>query len=77
MNHEHTPALELTNDRDQATDYRLREDAPSCWIEVDGIALYIIRTPPGVLVMAHHTGREGEDPINEMWVTPNTEGKAS
>lgn len=43
---------------DDGTDYKLRDGAPSCWIAVGNIAVYILRTSEGVRVELLRNGDE-------------------
>lgn len=46
------------------TDFTLREGAPSCWLTVDGISVYVRRFPGhGVRVELYAKGAAGEDEI--------------
>ena len=50
------------------TDYILEPSATSCWITVDNISVYIVRTDEGVSVDLFPRGREGDESIAGTWV---------
>jgi hypothetical protein len=61
-------ALEPTND--EGSDFRLREDRTSCWVEVNNISLHIVRLDSHrVSVEAYRKNDEMEDAIAEIEVT--------
>lgn len=51
------------------TDYELAELAPSCWIGVDNLSVYIRRTDTGVGIEVYAKGEEAEDPIETIYVS--------
>lgn len=52
----------LSLDTPEGVDYTLHPEATSCWITVDNISVYIVRTDEGVVVDLYPKGREAEDP---------------
>jgi hypothetical protein len=50
-------------------DYILAEGETSCWIEVDGISVYIMRTNDGVSVDLCPTGKEADVELASCWAT--------
>jgi len=49
------------------TDYILEPGATSCWITVDNISVYIVRTDEGVSVDLFPKGREGDESMAGTW----------
>ena len=49
------------------TDYTLHPDATSCWITVDNISVYIVRTGKVVSVDLFPKGREGDEALARAW----------
>lgn len=45
---------------DQENDYTLKPDETSCWITVNNLSVYVIRTDEGVVVDIYPYGRETE-----------------
>lgn len=57
----------LVDKTGEGTDYVLQEGIGSCWVEVDGIALYIRRTcGSGVIVEAFKSGDEMGETLGSM-----------
>lgn len=52
----------ILEESEEGSDYTLREDARSVWIEVGGISVYILREHGGVKVELLARDHEGEDP---------------
>lgn len=48
-------------------DYTLKKGERSCWITVDNLSIYIIRTDEGILVEIYRKGHEAEDAIGVIW----------
>jgi len=67
----------LTPDHDGAdeicTDYTLDPDATSCWVTVDNLSVYIIRTDEGVVVDIYPKGGEAGESIASTYAF-NQEG---
>ena len=65
------PALMPTSDnknKDQNTEYTLKEAYPSCWVTVNNISVYIVRTDEGVVVDLYALGCEDEQAsIGSTW----------
>lgn len=57
MKHTHALIAEGEND------YAMHESATSCWITVNNISVYIVRTDEGVVVDLHKANGEMEDAI--------------
>jgi len=51
------------------TDYELNEDFKSCWITVNNISVYILRTGDGVSVDLLPLGKEDKPPIVSTYAT--------
>lgn len=51
------------------SDYVLREGVGSCWVEVDNISVYIIRTPQGVTVELLPKGVEADQSLADCSAT--------
>ncbi len=51
----------------EENDYILEEGAPSCWISVDNISVYVRRTDEGVAVDLYPIGLEMEDALVGTW----------
>lgn len=49
------------------TDYLLEPGATSCWITVDNISVYIVRTDEGVVVDLYAKGRESDESLAGTW----------
>lgn len=60
----------LEDKNGEGTDYVLQEGVVSCWVEVDGIALYIRRTGSGrgVIVEAFESGDEMGETLDSLEV---------
>lgn len=59
----------LSLDTPEGTDYTLHKHATSCWITVDNISVYIIRTDEGVVVDLFAKGCEFENgPLASTYV---------
>jgi len=54
-------ALSQSTTDDQGTDYVLNEKATSCWITVDNISIYIVRTEEGVAVEIYPLNHEMDE----------------
>ena len=53
--------------QDEYSDFTLKTEARSCWITVDNISVYIVRTDEGVSVDLFPKGREGDESIAGTW----------
>ena len=51
------------------TDYELNEDFKSCWITVNNISVYILRTGDDVSVDLLPLGKEDKPPIASTYAT--------
>ena len=51
------------------TDYELNEDFKSCWITVNNISVYVLRTSDGVYVDLLPLGKEDKPPIASTYAT--------
>jgi len=60
------PALRQT---EVSTDYELNEDYKSCWITVNNISVYVLRTSDGVSVDLLPHGKEDKPPIASTYAT--------
>lgn len=49
------------------TDYELEKEATSCWITVDNISVYVIRTDEGVVVDLYAKGCEMESSLGSTY----------
>jgi hypothetical protein len=49
-------------------DYEMSDEAPSCWIGVDGLSVYIYRTAKGVSVEVFKKGCEDDPPLDAIFV---------
>ena len=54
---------------EEDTDYELNEDYKSCWITVNNISVYVLRTSDGVSVFLHPHGKETTPPIASTHAT--------
>lgn len=53
---------------DEGTDYRLSEDHGSCWVEVDGLAIYIVRGAATLDIEVYPAGREMDQELATIQV---------
>jgi len=56
------------------SDYQLKEKAGSCWVEVDGFAIYICRTDEGVVVDIYESGSEMDESLAGCYAFTNELG---
>jgi hypothetical protein len=52
---------------DNETDYTLSHEYPSCWITVDNLSVYILRTDEGVSVDIFPVGCEADESLAGCW----------
>lgn len=58
----------LTRDKTgDGSDYILKEGAGSCWIEVENLSVYIMRTPTGVQVEILPKGEEADQSLADCY----------
>ena len=54
---------------EESTDYELNEDYTSCWVTIENISVYILRTSDGVSVDLFACGEEDKTPIASTYAT--------
>ena len=64
----------LVQDAPGENDYTLKAGETSCWITVDDLSVYVVRTDEGVVVDIFPRWEEAEDPIASTWAL-NDEGR--
>lgn len=64
--------MALIKDNTDANDYTLTKEDRSCWVTVDNLSVYIVRTCGGVAVDIFPKGHEADVPVAGTWAPSRT-----
>jgi hypothetical protein len=62
-------ALEPKYDEDGNTDYVFQPEAIGCWVEINNISVYLVRTNEGVFVDLYPIGKENGEPLTSTYAS--------